>query len=81
LPLWWIGGGVFLLVRNGWPPLLPIFSVGAVIAIAIGIGLWFIERYNLFRPWRRAIHTMLLLVLLASLAATIVWDINRHAGR
>jgi hypothetical protein len=81
LPLWWVGGGVFLLVRNGWPPFLPIFSVGAVIAIAIGIGLWFIERYDQFQPWRKTVHIILLLVLFATLAATIVWDINRLAGR
>jgi hypothetical protein len=81
LPWVWIGGGVYILVRNGWPPRFPLFAAGACIAIGIGIGLWFMERYDLFRPWRLVIHNVLLGVVLAALAATIVWDVGRHAGR
>jgi hypothetical protein len=82
LPLQMIAFGMLMLVWNGWPPILPImFSVGAYIAIAIGIGLWFIERYEVFRPWRQVLHIIFVLVLCATMIAIIAYDINRRAGR
>jgi hypothetical protein len=77
----WIAGGVYLLVREGWPPRNPTFAVGAGIAIVVGGGLWFVERHEAFRPWRVAIRYILLGVVLAALAATVAWDVARRAGR
>ncbi|HEV3444178.1 MAG TPA: hypothetical protein VG099_06010 [Gemmataceae bacterium] len=69
----WIAGGIYFLVRTGWPPRVPIFAIGGCFAIAIGAGLWFVERYELFRPWRLAIRYLLLGVALAALAAAVAW--------
>jgi hypothetical protein len=69
-----------MVFRSGWPPRIPIFTFGACIAIGIGVGLWFVERYEAFRPWRVLIRYVLLGVALAALGATIFWDVCRHAG-
>jgi RsiW-degrading membrane proteinase PrsW (M82 family) len=71
---------VYLLVRE-WPPRVPIFTVAACLAIVIGVGLWFVERHEAFRPWRVVIHYVLLGALLAASAATIAWDLAGQAGR
>jgi hypothetical protein len=81
LPWVWIAGGVCMVFQSGWPPRIPIFTMGACIAIVVGVGLWFVERYEAFRPWRVLIRYVLLAVVLAALGATIVWDVSRHAGR
>jgi hypothetical protein len=77
----WIAGGVYFLVREGWPPRNPIFAVGAGIAIVVGGGLWFVERHEVFRPWRVTIRYILLGVVLAALAATVAWDVAHRAGQ
>jgi hypothetical protein len=69
----WIAGGIYLLVRTGWPPRLPIFAIGGCVALVIGAGLWFVERYELFRPWRLVIRYLLLGVAIAALVATVAW--------
>jgi hypothetical protein len=74
LPWIWIAGGVYLVFRSGWPPHIPIFTIGACFAIGIGVGLWFVERYEAFRPWRVLVRYVLLGVALAALGAAIVWD-------
>jgi hypothetical protein len=60
---------------------VPGFTVAAGAAIAIGIGLWFIERHPAFRAWRPLIRYALLGMVLAALVATVAWDIARQAGR
>jgi hypothetical protein len=77
----WIAVGVYLLVREGWPPRNPIFAIGAGIAIVIGGGLWFVERYEGLRHWRVLIRYILLGVVLVALAATVAWDVAQRAGR
>jgi hypothetical protein len=81
LPILWIGYGVYLVVRNGWPPRLPIVAVGAGVAVCIGVGLWFVERHQAFRPWRVLIHCVLLVGLLTAAGAVIVWDFAGPVGR
>jgi hypothetical protein len=80
-PWIWVGGGAYLLVRSGWPPHFPIFTVGACVAIAIGVGLWFVERHEIFRPWRVMIRYVLLAIVLAALVATIALDLGGLVGR
>jgi hypothetical protein len=77
LPWIWVAGGTYLLVRSGWPPRVPMFTVGACLAIVIGVGLWFVERHEALRPWRVMIRYVLLGVVLAGLAGTIAWDVAR----
>ena len=77
----WIAGGIYFLVRTGWPPRAPIFAVGGCVAMVIGAGLWFVERYELFRPWRLVIRYLLLGVALAALVAMVAWDVGGQARR
>jgi hypothetical protein len=77
----WIAGGAYQLVRQGWSPHNPIFALGGGMAIVIGAGLFFVERFEMFRPWRVAIRYVLLGVLLAALATTVAFDMARRAGR
>jgi hypothetical protein len=79
LPLLWIAGGAYFLVRSGWPPPLSFFSVGACVAMAIGVALWFVERVDVFRPWRVVIHYVLLGIVLAALGVMIAWDVAKPA--
>jgi RsiW-degrading membrane proteinase PrsW (M82 family) len=69
-----------MLVQSGWPPRALVFSIAYGVAIAIGVGLWFVERYEVFRPWRVVIRYALLGVVLAALAAVLIWDgMAKHA--
>jgi RsiW-degrading membrane proteinase PrsW (M82 family) len=63
-----------MLMRSGWPPRVLFFSIAYCVAIAIGVGLWFIERYEAFRSWRVMIRYVLLGALLAALAAAFGWE-------
>jgi hypothetical protein len=81
LPFLWLGGGVYLLIRSGWPPRVSIITVGACVVIALGVGLWFVERREAFRPWRVVIRYVLLGVVVAALGATMALDMASHAGR
>jgi hypothetical protein len=77
----WIVGGVYFLVREGWPARNPIFAVVGGIAIVVGGGLWFVERLEVFRRWRVAIRYILLGVVLAALAVTVAWEVVSLIGR
>ena len=77
----WIAGGVYFLFREGWPPRHPVFAVGGGIAIVVGGGLWFVERFEVFRPWRVAIRYIILGVVLAALAAMVAWEVARRPGQ
>jgi hypothetical protein len=74
LPLLWIAGGVYMLIQSGWPPRVLVFSIAYCVAIAIGVGLWFVERHEAFRPWRVVIRYVLLGGVLAALAAVLGWE-------
>jgi hypothetical protein len=74
LPWLWIAGGVYMLVKSGWPPRVLVFSIAYCVAIAIGVGLWFIERCEAFRSWRVMTRYVLLGALLAALAAAFGWE-------
>jgi Domain of unknown function (DUF1922) len=82
LPWLWIAGGVYMLVQSGWPPRVLVFSIAYCVAIAIGVGLWFIDRCEAFRSWRVVIRYVLLGGVLAVLAAALGWEVmERHAQR
>jgi hypothetical protein len=81
LPWVWIAGGVYMLVQSGWPPRVLVFSIAYCVAIAIGVGLWFVERCEAFRSWRVVIRYVLLGVVLAALAATLGWEVAWNARR
>jgi RsiW-degrading membrane proteinase PrsW (M82 family) len=71
-----------MLVQSGWPPRVLVFSIAYSVAIAIGVGLWFVERYEAFRSWRVVIRYVLLGVVLVALVAALVWEVvERHARR
>ena len=69
-----------MLVQSGWPPRILVFSIAYCVAIAIGVGLWFVERCEAFRSWRVVIRYVLLGVVLAALAATLGWEVAWNAA-